>query len=1541
MDDALLPVVKLSDLEAQPTIADWLILGPFVVETGASFEREYMFERHLILDIDYLEAIGGERAVRPVQDQAVPNSCLGPARLQWERVRSTELRFTHRTGDLLYRTVQRNAVWYVASYVDSDRNQVAFVEAYHSGMRLFLNGELVLDQPYGQAKGLYVRQMLLPVRLQAGRNLFLAKVRPGYIADGVEFCLRNFTVRPATLVNGPVVAAPAATGYFASPHGEPRQVIEVRCANLGDRPVQATLRMGGESAEVTLAPGASDLVRLPAGTPGTESQAVLELTLEVAGRRESMPFAYVPSAAPETKGKGYVFTDFHFDTTYHEEQRVYAMGAFDIVRRYCEQLALDPLFKCTLSELDYLKPYFDMFPAHRDILRRAHLEGRAESDVFYNQPQELNCCGETFVRNMLYGQLWHEDVLGRRCYIYSPGDVFGHPAQMSQIALKGGCTGVGWDKAIFGFPPLFRHLSPDGTWAVHRRGGVDRASSLTLGLSSFLAGMDKTAPSAWTQQLAPPLQMAVPSEFHEAVKADSEQQGARLTLTSRDMSLYHAGTALSRIELKIGNRLAENMLISAEKFASLAGLLGASYPEKPLDKAWRQLLCGQHHDSITGTHNEISYVDLMVAYRESCELAQATLADALAYLNRAAAAKPGAGEIGLRLFNPHCWDRTDVCRTRVTLPAGWSRLGIRDAAGNPVPSQVLSREGDQVELAFVATVPSLGYTTYYLTGNPAVPAAETERVETATIENDAFRLVADPDRGGLTSMYDKRADRECLASGELVGGEVSALREVYGRAETQHEFYTTGQGVYGHNKPARVHALMGPVISTLVLEQELSDVLPPIRHEISLVAGVPRVDCRILLADYQYQDDLFVVTYPTSLRGAVPTFDDRYCAIARRPSRDLLDFRTHQMFMFSGCAVYPADRWMEYGPTVTLDMGEAGACTLGMTAVVSPADNSLLTPTENLITALTTKGIPVTPWPDCDQPVIGTLLANVNDDLLYNDFRFVLLTAANPNRFAEELLGAVEAGLAARYREQIAKGPAALYLVDRNNREQKPIQTVLLGAPDAQALEGAISDLAAQLGRGEAVTLPALAAAPAGPVDDYGICLVNVGNIASSVERGGVVCLPLFHTCEWYGATGNIEGRPFVPEQRTHVYTYSLFPHAGTWRQAQVYRRALEVNDPIIALAAESGDRLPETASFLSVDAPSIVVTALKAFGNPLAGSRANVDAMPARGLTLRYYEADGRPTRGTFRFLPKIRRAFAANLLEQPGDPVAHEGNHLPFACRPFSIETFGVVTEPLSDRLVAADLGPQTELVQPVFVRSWEHDAGTMPMGYETVVASLGRDVEESPDGTLKINVNVVNDYVDAPAAGEVRLVLPEGWKAETATFAYDLPALGHTTFPVTVTRPAGSSGQIKLRFVRDGQEYQDVLEVGKAIEPTFTLRLEEGRIVAAVENPGSESLECEVALASPVETWPAAVVGRLSLAEITPRTIGLSVPPGSRQEAVFTVTVDDKPVCSAWWAVGKLMANGRIYLRRVDRRGRARHWSSGDMWREMSEGKRPRMS
>jgi alpha-mannosidase len=62
-----------------------------------------------------------------------------------------------------------------------------------------------------------------------------------------------------------------------------------------------------------------------------------------------------------------------------------------------------------------------------------------------------------------------------------------------------------------------------------------------------------------------------------------------------------------------------------------------------------------------------------------------------------------------------------------------------------------------------------------------------------------------------------------------------------------------------------------------------------------------------------------------------------------------------------------------------------------------------------------------------------------------------------------------------------------------------------------------------------------------------------------------------------------------------HEFTYALYPHAGSWREGLTVRRGYEFNTPVaVAWADQHGGRLPASLSFIQLDSPGIVLTALK-----------------------------------------------------------------------------------------------------------------------------------------------------------------------------------------------------------------------------------------------------------------------------------------------------------------------------------------------------------
>jgi len=324
--------IKLTDLTTGMPITDWLVLGPFVIETSGHFEREYMYERERVLDVDYLKGDGGEANVVPEPGKSHANIGLGEKYLKWQYYSAKYLDGMRIAGKMLYATVQRNCVIYAAKDIESDRDCTALVQASHSGMKVWMNGNLVCNQPYGRTKGARVRQPAFAVRVKKGLNLLLIKFRPGYICDGIDFRVQEFTISP--LVSGrnfPIaLGALKPLPLFKGTPTEPRQIIEAALLNTGGVTVNVRASLTSKAAgsrdfaDVACPPEKVTPLRLTVATPpkmaGRSIKARLSVKLD--GETIAATVEYKAATPPKYEGTNYVLASFHFDTTYHEEQRV-------------------------------------------------------------------------------------------------------------------------------------------------------------------------------------------------------------------------------------------------------------------------------------------------------------------------------------------------------------------------------------------------------------------------------------------------------------------------------------------------------------------------------------------------------------------------------------------------------------------------------------------------------------------------------------------------------------------------------------------------------------------------------------------------------------------------------------------------------------------------------------------------------------------------------------------------------------------------------------------------------------------------------------------------------------------------------------------------------------------------------------------------------------------------------------------------------------------------------------------------------------------
>ena len=173
---------------------------------------------------------------------------------------------------------------------------------------------------------------------------------------------------------------------------------------------------------------------------------------------------------------------------------------------------------------------------------------------------------------------------------------------------------------------------------------------------------------------------------------------------------------------------------------------------------------------------------------------------------------------------------------------------------------------------------------------------------------------------------------------------------------------------------------------------------------------------------------------------------------------------------------------------------------------------------------------------------------------------------------------------------------------------------------------------------------------------NYGVALLNDCKYGHDV-RDGVLRLTLLKSA--------IDPDPEA-DRGEHVFTYSLLPHAGGWREGGVEAEAYALNNPMRAgllPRAQAGD-LPPAFSLarLGEGDDHVVLETVK-------------QAEDGDGWIVRLYESRRcRSANVRLTFGRPLRRAVECNLVEEGEEPVAFEGQTLTFAIAPYEVKTFRV---------------------------------------------------------------------------------------------------------------------------------------------------------------------------------------------------------------------------------------------------------------------------
>ncbi|HIS31481.1 MAG TPA: alpha-mannosidase [Candidatus Limivivens intestinipullorum] len=164
----------------------------------------------------------------------------------------------------------------------------------------------------------------------------------------------------------------------------------------------------------------------------------------------------------------------------------------------------------------------------------------------------------------------------------------------------------------------------------------------------------------------------------------------------------------------------------------------------------------------------------------------------------------------------------------------------------------------------------------------------------------------------------------------------------------------------------------------------------------------------------------------------------------------------------------------------------------------------------------------------------------------------------------------------------------------------------------------------------------------------YGVSLMNDCKYGHSV-RDSIIGLTLIKS--------GIEPNP-TTDQEEHFFTYSLYPHGETWREAGTVKQSYFLNQPMyVAKGGEAGEK----TCLVSVDQPNVVIETVKR-------------AEDGDGMIVRLYESDNARTKAVLTVDGEILSAEECNLLEEKEGDMTHSGSQMPFVIKPYEIKTYRI---------------------------------------------------------------------------------------------------------------------------------------------------------------------------------------------------------------------------------------------------------------------------
>ena len=512
----------------------------------------------------------------------------------------------------------------------------------------------------------------------------------------------------------------------------------------------------------------------------------------------SLLLLIVPTDAQQKPMKAYMVADAHLDTQWNWDVQATIKSHiwntmvqnFHLFRQYP-----DYIFNFEGGvKYAWMKEYY---PTQYEELKkwiglgRWHIAGSS-----WDANEVIVCSPESWIRNIALGQTFYRQEFGREGTDVFLPDCFGFPYTMPTLARHCGLIGFSSQKLMWRTVPfhedgkrypftvgLWRGIDGSQIMMTHGFSYGQRYDNEDLSNSEHLKREIGESPLGiayryyGTGDIGGSPTIGSVRSVEKGVKGDGPIQIVSATsdqiykdflpyeqhpeLPTYDgeltMDLHGNGCYTSQAAMKLYNRQNEHLGDAAERTAVMADWLGAcSYPIEQMTDTWRRVIWHQFHDDVTGTSipraYEFSWNDELLSLKQFADVLNTSVGGVAQQMDT------NVGGTPIVVYNNESFPAKGIVKL------SWDNAHnyiVTDGKGKKVNSQSCG-----TDLLFEASVPASGFAVYSIKvgGKRQIPSLKPQN---SNIENSVYRITVDAN-GDISSLYDKRANKELVAEGKHI-----------------------------------------------------------------------------------------------------------------------------------------------------------------------------------------------------------------------------------------------------------------------------------------------------------------------------------------------------------------------------------------------------------------------------------------------------------------------------------------------------------------------------------------------------------------------------------------------------------------------------------------------------------------------------------------------------------------------------------------------------------------------------------------------------